>query len=227
MKERYSRNVSTITYEECLKLREKRVAVIGCGGLGGYIIEMLGRIGVGEIVCVDGDIFDQSNLNRQLFSDEESLGINKALKAKKRMKIVNSEIKVQDVQEMLCEENAHKVIGDVDVVVDALDSIQVRLMLQRKCEVLNIPLVHGAIAGWFGQVTTVMPGDNTLNFLYGKIKDNKGGEKELGNPSFTPAHIASLQVSEVIKVLLNKGKILRNKIMFIDMLNNDYEVVEF
>lgn len=81
---RYSRNIATLSIEENESLSKRKVCVIGCGGLGGYIIEMLGRLGVGHITAVDGDVFEESNLNRQILSDVEVLGVKKALIAQKR-----------------------------------------------------------------------------------------------------------------------------------------------
>ncbi|WBW99746.1 HesA/MoeB/ThiF family protein [Oceanirhabdus sp. W0125-5] len=223
---RYKRNMNTLTEEENKKLKDFKVCVIGCGGLGGYVIEMLGRLGIGHITCVDGDVFDESNLNRQILSDEISLGMSKAEKAAQRMKIVNSIIEVTSIDEMFTEINAVETLEGNHVVVDALDCIESRLLLQNVCEELKIPLIHGAIAGWYGQVSTILPGDRTLDFIYSRKKSSRGVEQELGNPSFTPAHIASLQVSEVVKLLLGRGEVLTKKIMFIDMLNNDYDIIE-
>lgn len=222
---RYARNISTLSIDENEKLKDYKVTVVGCGGLGGYVIEMLGRIGVGNIVAVDGDVFEESNLNRQILSDSNSFGVKKALRAKERMESVNPHVKVFAVSERLTELNGLEIIQDSDVVVDALDNIETRLILEDLCEKLNIPLVHGAIGGWYGQVTTVFPGDKTLSGFY-KDKILKGIEKRLGNPSFTPALVASIEVSEVIKLLIQRGENLRNKILVIDLLNQDYEVVE-
>ena len=218
--------MQTLSSEENDKLKNYKVCVIGCGGLGGYVIEMLGRIGVGYITAVDGDVFQESNLNRQILSDIHSLGKSKSIVAKKRMMNVNPLIEVNAINEFLTKENYPEILNGHDIIVDALDSIDARLMLQDACEELNIPLVSGAIAGWYGHVTTVYPGDKTLNIIYGK-KVGKGIEAKLGNPSFTPALVASIEVSEVIKVLIGRGELLRKRILFIDTLNQDYEVIEY
>lgn len=218
--------MQTLSSEENDKLKNYKVCVIGCGGLGGYVIEMLGRIGVGYITAVDGDVFQESNLNRQILSDIHSLGKSKSIVAKKRMMNVNPLIEINAINEFLTKENYFEILNGHDIIVDALDSIDARFMLQDACEELNIPLVSGAIAGWYGHVTTVYPGDKTLNIIYGK-KVGKGVEAKLGNPSFTPALVASIEVSEVIKVLIGRGELLRKRILFIDTLNQDYEVIEY
>ncbi|NFM79059.1 HesA/MoeB/ThiF family protein [Clostridium botulinum] len=221
---RYDRNIKTLSLEENEKLKDFKVCVIGCGGLGGYIIEMLGRIGVGHITAVDGDTFSESNLNRQIISSDLNLGKNKAIEAKKRMKVVNDLIYVNPITTFINKDNVLNILKEHDVVIDAVDNIETRFLLQESCEKLKIPFIHGAIAGWYGQVTTIFPGDRTLDIIY-KNKSKKGIEDVLGNPSFTPALVASIQVSEALKVLINRGEILRNKIFMIDLLYQDFYIL--
>lgn len=221
---RYSRNMNMLLPEENSSLSTFKVCVVGCGGLGGYIIEMLARLGIGHLTVVDGDVFDETNLNRQLLSDMNSLGKSKALVARDRVSNVNPLINVTAISERLTEKNGLEILAGHDVIVDALDSIDTRLLIQKQSEELNIPLVHGAIAGWYGQVTTILPGDRTLDLLYSN-SDIKGLEADLGNPSFTPALVASIEVSEVLKVLINKGELLRRKLLIINTLNQEYEVI--
>ncbi len=225
MKDRYNRNMNTLSPEENERLRSFKVCVVGCGGLGGYVIELLGRLGVGFITAVDGDVFDATNLNRQLLSSEELLGSSKAFAAPERMKKVNSDVTVHPIQVFVTEENCDEIISGHDIVVDALDNMTARRLLEQHCEKQNIPLIHGAIAGWYGQVSTIMPGDRTLQKIY-PPNENKGAETELGNPSFSPAMVASIEVAEAVKVLLGRGEILRNKLLTIDLLNQEYEIFD-
>lgn len=223
--DRYIKNMNMLTKDENEKLQDFKVCVVGCGGLGGYIIEMLSRLGIGHITGVDSDIFDETNLNRQLVSHTENIGNSKALEAQKRVNIVNPEITFHPICHGLTENNALDIIKGHDIVIDAVDKTSTRLIIQSTCKELNIPMVHGAIAGWYGQVCVVMPGDDTLSTIY-KSSDERGIETELGNPSFTPALIASIEVSEALKVLLKKGEIIRKKLLYIDLLNNNYNVFE-
>ncbi|WP_406542566.1 HesA/MoeB/ThiF family protein [Clostridium ljungdahlii] len=224
--ERYVRNMKTLSKEENDTLKNFKVCVVGCGGIGGYVIEMLGRIGIGSITAVDGDVFEESNLNRQILSSTDTIGFSKALEAKLRMEKVNPLIEVKALEKMLTEDNTCNILNNNDVVVDALDSIPARLLLQRSCKKLNIPMVHGAIAGWYAQITTIFPGDDTLNKIYNVNKQtSKGIEKEMGNPSFTPALAASIEVSEVIKILLGRGELLRKKMVFIHLLSTEYDII--
>ncbi len=205
------------------KLSQKRAAVIGCGGLGGYAIEMLARAGVGYIIVCDGDVFDETNLNRQILCTENNLGKSKAEAAAERINAINSEVKSEPFSCNLTEENASEIMGGCDVVIDALDSVCGKMMLQKVCRMYDIPMVHGAIGGWFGQVTTIFPGNDTLRLIY---EEDAEVSQEFGNPSFTPAVVASIQVSEAIKVMLGSENVLMRKLLFVDLMTNDFQIVE-
>ena len=220
---RYDRNIGTITIEEQRLLNTKSVCVVGCGGLGGGVIENLTRMGVGELTVVDGDSFDVSNLNRQVLSNQENIGKSKALEAIEQMSKINSEITLIAIEDLLNKENAGSIIDGCDVVVDALDNVDARLALEDACAAERVPLVHGAISGWNGQVGVVMPGSGILHQIYESgLQDNTPT-----NPSFTPAVISALQASETIKVLLGREEILRNKLLMVDLLEHEYEVIDF
>lgn len=221
--ERYIRNVPALTQTENEGLRRNKVCVVGCGGLGGYIIELLGRLGIGSITVVDGDIFEESNLNRQILSDINSIGKSKALSAAERMKKVNPAINITPIAKRLSLENSKEILCGHNIVMDALDNIESRLILQDTCSELLIPMVHGAISGWFGQVATIFPSDKTLSKIY-KSKENE--LPSLGAPSFAPALVASIQCSEAVKVLINRGDVIRNAVLFIDLINNTFKTVK-
>jgi molybdopterin-synthase adenylyltransferase len=221
---RYQRNRKTISVAEQMRIFGAHVAVIGCGGLGGYVIEELARLGVGRITAVDPDVFEEHNLNRQLYSTPASLGKPKVDAAYKRVNEINPAVTMYPHKCAFSKLNGFDMLNNVDVVVDALDSISVRLELAEISAELNAPLVHGAIGGWYGQVATQFPGENTLKKIYNRAVDGKGVEKGLGNPSFTPAVIASLQVAEVCKILIGQGKPLSNRKLHINLL--DMEIIE-
>ncbi len=219
---RYQRNRQTISQAGQRELFRSQVAVIGCGGLGCYIVEELARLGVGRIVVIDPDTFEEHNLNRQLFSSPWQMGEIKVSAAVRRVADINPAVTVVAHQDALSRENGVELLSGSRVAVDALDSIGVRLQLADVCTLLEIPLVHGAIAGWFGQVTTRFPGEETLSNMYGSDKSAKGVESSLGNPSFTPALVASLEVAEVCKLLLGQGRSLRGRQLMIDLLSMDF-----
>lgn len=222
---RYDRNQHTLSKEECLLLQNSRVIVVGCGGLGGHIIEHLGRLGVGMITAVDNDVFDQTNLNRQFLSTEELIGKPKAEAAVKRIEAVNSEIKIKGIVCRMTRENSQELLRGHHIAIDALDNVESRLILEEACQSLGIPLIHGAIGGWYGQVAVVMPGMPLLSKLYGESQE-EGLEEDMGNPSFTPGVIAGIQVTECVKVLLNKEGTLKGYILTVDLENLEFDILE-
>lgn len=233
---RYLRNGIFSDMDQAM-LKKKKVAVIGCGGLGGYVIEMLARLGIGHLVLCDGDVFDESNLNRQLMSTEANIGKGKAHEAAKRVGSINSSVCVTVRDEKLTGQNGRGIIYGCDLVIDALDTPRDKVLLEALCDELEIPLVHGAISGWFGQVAVVFPGDEILYRFY-ECRDERDDEEfdglyefydsseEYGNPAFTPALVSSIQVSEAVKLLLNTGDHMAGYMTLVDLYYNETQIVE-
>lgn len=218
---RYSRNYQSISLEEQKRLGASKVVIIGCGGLGGHIAEQLARLGVGSLTLIDGDRIEASNLNRQIMTTEENIGRIKVEAAQERLKLVNSGIKVRAISEWFTEENGKEWLQGADLVWDALDSREARVMLERACHELNIPLVYASIAGWFGLFGVSCPGDFSVRRLFGQ--GQTGVEKTLGNPAFIPAVLASLAVAEGLKVLLGRPLSLRKAWCQVDLLEMEFE----
>jgi len=220
---RHIRSLDTVTAAELALVGTKTVGVVGAGGLGGYVIEMLARFGVGTLKIIDGDVFDESNLNRQLLSTEANLGKVKVDAAALRVITINSNVQTETFYEVFNSENAETFLHDVDVAVDCLDNVTARLLLERRCAAHNIPLVHGAVGAWSGQVMTVLPGDDALRKLYG---DEMLPASSQTAASFIPATIASYQVAECIKLLIGRGELLRHRMMYFDLLHNNNFIVD-
>ncbi len=227
----YLRNRDIISIDEQLKLSESTVSVIGAGGLGGYVVMLLARIGIGRLIVVDYDTFDETNLNRQVFSTVSSLGLPKPDETRLAVNLVNPAVEIIPYNEKLDKNNAYEIIKDADVVVDALDNIEDRLTLASAVKKLGIPMVHGAVVGFDGHVMTIFPEDMDLEKLY--VTKNPGEkapkqmEKILGVPSITPCIIGGLEAMEVIKILLKRGKSLRNKMAYIDLENFRFDLFQF
>ena len=222
---RYQRNQQMIPTAQQLTLFQSKVAVVGCGGLGGYILEELARLGVGQIVAIDPDVFEEHNLNRQLLSSIQLLGTSKANAAEKRIAKINPAVKVRAVNVAFTCENGSDLLDGAVLAIDAVDNIPARLDLAEICNQLKIPLVHGAIAGWYAQVMTVCPGDGSMQKLYANWTEGKGIEAGLGNPSFTPAVAASLQVAEACKLLLGQGRPLRKTMLSVNLLDMQFDEI--
>ena len=213
---RYIRNQSTISSSSQLKLLDSHVAIIGCGGLGGHIAEILTRIGIGELSLFDFDIFEEHNLNRQNFSNIHSLGKEKVLIVQQELEKINPAITINSFIKKFNPFKDFSTIKNVDVVVDALDNPQTKLDLAKICKDNDVDFIHGAIAGMNGQFSTC----NTLENLY---RDGSSGiEKNIGNPSFSVTFAASIQSAEVIKTILNIGENLEDKLLITNLLENEF-----
>jgi molybdopterin/thiamine biosynthesis adenylyltransferase len=224
--QRYLRNYGTLGIKGQLVLARSHAAVIGLGGLGGYLVEALARMGLGRLTLVDGDLFFDHNLNRQLLSGEALLGTPKAHAAAERVRQINGAVEVAAHAVYADKENLDELLVGVDVVLDALDRLPIRLTLQDAAARLGIPMVHGAIAGTMGQVMTILPGDSGLKALYGKgPTPDRGAEAELGTPAPSPMMVAAWQVHEAVKLLTGEGELLRGRMLLMDAYSNDVRVL--
>jgi len=169
-------------------------------GSGGHVQEILARLGVGMLKVVVPDVFEEHNLNRQILCTFSNLGLPKVDAAAVRGGQINPAVRILPVQKELDRSNGRDILQGMDVVVDGLDNIPSRRVLLDLCQELSLPLVHGS------------------------LKNERGIEQALGNPPFTPAVVAALQAAEVCKILLKEGTLLRNRILFVNLL--DMEMVK-
>lgn len=224
MDERYLRNIPSLSAEEQTALSHKRVLLAGCGGLGGYLLEYLARMGVGAVTVVDGDHFEHSNLNRQLLSSPALLGAGKAAAAKARVGEINPGVAVTAAEEFLTAENAPALLRGCDIALDALDSAAARLVLADACAGAGVPLVHGAVHGWSFQVAAVPPGSGLLHRLY-------AGAAEVSSPegkttlSFVPAACAAVQTAQAVCLLTGRSASLAGKLLIADLETAEQEIV--
>lgn len=197
VKERHSRNIPALSAEDMDRLAGSRVLVAGCGGLGGNVTESLARIGIGSLTLADGDSFVESNLNRQILCTPEDIGRNKADKAAEHVRQIDPAISVKAVCEYLTKENAPALMADADIMIDCLDSVEARLMLEDAASEAGLFMVHGAIKGWDFQVMLVPPGSGLLHELYA----DAGEDTEKTSLPMTPAACAAMEVSLAVRYL--------------------------
>ncbi|MDO8303097.1 MAG: ThiF family adenylyltransferase [Sedimentisphaerales bacterium] len=221
---RYQRNIGSIGITGQKKLLESKIIIIGLGGLGGYVAEELARLGAGRIIGVDPGAFDQTNLNRQLFSDESNINKKKIDLAGKRLKKINQGVDFKGFA-ISFDKLPDRIWHNTDVVFDCLDNIADRFVLADKCSQTKIPLVHGAIAGWYGQVAVIWPKTAMLEKIY--RNRTFGIEKNMGNPPFTAAVAASLMAAESIKILIGKILEKKQKLLFFDLLEGEWQTIRF
>ena len=217
MLDRYSRMLGALSEREMEALRTKSVFIAGCGGLGGYLLEYLTRLGVGRIRIADGDVFEASNLNRQLLSEPERIGTKKVDAAAERARRINPNVIFEAVPQYLTAENAAELLKGCDLALDALDNSDARRVLRAGCSRAGIPWIHGAIQGWVSQAAVSMPGDNLYEALY----PSDGAESKASLP-FTPALCAAMQASLCTQLLTGRT-VESGRVWCFDLLNMELE----
>jgi len=222
---RYEKNLGAFSREELVLLRGKSACVVGCGGLGGHAAMTLARFGIGRLTLIDGDVFETGNLNRQVFCTEDNLGRSKAVEAKEALFRINSQISISAQNTMLTEENAIGLLSGHDIALDCLDNLPARLLMESECGKTGIPLVHGAVTDFYGQVCSVFPGDNILHAIYTE-NHRESKDASFGAPPFSPQLVAAIQCGEALKILAGKGAVLRKQLLTIDLLSNSFEIFE-
>jgi len=225
--ERYARNMKTFSLQDQIKLLGSRVSIVGLGGLGGGVTEILARIGIGKLNLIDGDTFEDSNLNRQFLSTCDLLAAPKARAAFERVRQINPSLEVIQHTGFLTEENSVELLADSDLVVDCLDNLKTRFELELACKRIQSPLVSAAIAGSSGQVTTIFPEDNGFRLIYGDPERAplKGAETALGTVPYSVTAVAALECAEVVKILLKRGTPLRNRLLIADLMDGTFDIV--
>ena len=225
--ERYVRNMKTFSPQDQVALLKARVSVVGLGGLGGAVVEVLARMGIGILNLIDGDTFEDSNLNRQFLSTPSLLTKSKAEAAVQRIKKINASLEINAHPQFLNAQNGEDLLNQSDVVIDCLDNVRTRFVLEGSCKQIGVPLVSAAVAGSSGQVTTIFPDDQGLKLIYGE-QDNapsKGAEATLGTVPYSVALLAALECAEVVKIIQNKGSLLRNKLLVVDLNEIVFDIV--
>lgn len=225
--ERYARNLRTFAPADQAVLLNSRAGVVGLGGLGGTVAEILARMGVGRLTLIDGDRFEDSNLNRQLLSSSANPGRPKAEAASERVAQINPSVDATVHACFLTEENAVELLAGCDVVVDCLDNLRTRFEVEDACRRMGCPMVSAAVAGTSGHVTTIFPPDRGLRLVYGDPRDLplKGAETALGTLAYAVVFLASLECAEVAKILLGKGRPLRDKLLVADLTEGIIDVM--
>ena len=222
----FQRNIGVAGVAGQIKLLETRALVLGLGGLGGHVVEQLARMGVGDITGVDPDVFDESNLNRQTLSRRDNLGAPKAQAAEARVRRINSALAFRGLR-MTHDQIPASLWAQTDLVFDCLDNVPDRLHVANLCNQADKVLIHGAIAGWYGQAAVVRPGSNLLGRIYPDGLDaDQTLEKELGTPAFTAALVAAFMVSLGMKVVLGKA-LKADAVYYFDLLESSSSTVEF
>ena len=223
---RYAKNFRALTLAEQRKLCESRVLICGCGGVGGVLINLLSRAGVGTLRLVDGSTFAPSNLNRQWFCDTHALSRPKAEVANERIRAINPLIEVEAFSTRMDGDNAGDLIRGMDLVVDALDDLPVRFLLAEAAKHAKIPFIHAAATGWWGQISTFLPVSFfDLHDVYGQETEQDPAVEMMGALGPAPAVIGSLVAFEAIRLLSGRNSAYADQLLYLDGESGRMDVV--
>lgn len=225
----YSRQIvfSDIGYEGQIRLKNAKVCIVGLGGLGSPAALQLAAMGVGHIRLVDHDVVETSNLQRQHIYSVKYLGYPKVEVAAKRLKELNPNIDVEPLPLSLGYHNADEIIGGMDVVIDGLDRMAPRYAVNRACQKLRVPYVYGAAIMTFGNVSTIIPGETPC------LECFQGGIDEAALPTCATVGVhpsilnivASIEVSEAVRIILGKKPLLAGKLLYCDINEMSFESI--
>ena len=201
------------------KLKEAEVFIAGGGGLGSPAAIYLAAAGIGRIRLVDHDRVELSNLNRQVLHGDADIGRKKVDSAAERLKKLNRWVTIDTIAETITEDNVSRLVAGFDLIVDAMDNLPTRYLLNKTAIEENIPFFHGAVYGFEGRAMTIIPGKSACLWCLYQGRVTKGKFPVIG---VAPAVIGSIQATEVIKYLTGIGELLTNRLLVYDGLNLEF-----
>jgi len=223
---RYARNFHALKLAEQRRICESRVLVCGCGGLGGVLINLLARAGVGTLRLVDGGVFAPSHLNRQWFCDTLELSRLKAEVTGARVRAINPLIEVEVFPTLMDENNAESFVKGMDLVIDALDNLAGRFLLAETTKRMRVPFIYAAAVGWWGQVSTFLPESFLdMHSVYGHGEEQDQPDDVMGVLGPTPAVIGGLAAFEAIRLLSGRNSAYADQLCYLDGESGRLDVI--
>jgi len=219
--QRYDRQIliKEIGEEGQEKLKRAKVLVAGAGGLGSPICLYLAAAGIGMIRIVDHDTIDLSNLNRQILHGTADIGLPKVDSAKDKLALLNAAVKIEAISVAITEDNINRLIKGCDLMVDALDNLPTRYILNKAAIEKGLPFFHGAVRGLEGRAMTIIPGKTPcLRCMY----HGDAPKEKFPVIGVTPAVIGSIQATEVIKYLVGMGDLLTGRLLIYDGMSMEF-----
>jgi len=221
-RERYKRQMMLFGDEGQERLKKAHIFIAGAGGLGSPVSLYLAVAGIGTLTVVDRDVVDQSNLNRQILHNDHDIGRKKTVSAEEKLHAINPDITIRVIDATIEEKNAEKLVGKADGIVDAMDNYPARYILNDIAIRRKIPLFHGAICGFYGQATTVIPGKTAC---FACIFQKAPPKEVFPVVGVTPGIIGMVQATEVLKYLLKRGELLTNRLFIWDGMQAQAEEI--
>ncbi len=231
MNDRYARQrvLPEIGSEGQEQLLNASIVVIGCGALGSVQTQLLARAGVGRIRIVDRDVLELNNLQRQVTFDEDDVaaGLPKAEAAMRKLRKINSSIEIEGLVEDVTPRNIEGLITDADLVLDGTDNIETRYLINDACVKHRKPWIYGGVIGTTGMTMPVLPNEGPCIrciFPESPPPGNLPTCDTVGVLNTTPAMVASIQVTEAIKLIVGNG-VREYRLLNIDLWTGSYRFI--
>jgi molybdopterin/thiamine biosynthesis adenylyltransferase len=211
-------------------INKTKVLIVGAGGLGSPVAYALAAAGIGKLGFIDSDVVEISNLNRQILHATSRMGLPKVDSAEAFIKKLNPDVEVVTYNTRFSEENAQKLVDEYDLVVDAVDNLASRYVLNKACQAAKKPFIEAGVLRFYGQCMTFIPGCSPC---YSCVYPNEESMTntmtcaEAGVLGVMPGLIGFLQAAEAIKVITNKGSTLDGKLLFFDALDSEFLIFNF
>ena len=216
--ERYDRQIIMrgIGEEGQEKLKRAKIVIAGSGGLGSPVATYLAAAGVGTLRIIDHDKVELSNLNRQILHWDKDIGTDKVVSAREKLTSLNNNVQIEAINDTIDESNVLSLVKGFDVIIDAMDNLETRFLLNSTAIELNIPFIHGAIYGFEGRATTIIPGKTAcLRCIYQGIAP----KEKFPVIGVVPGIIGCIEASEALKYLLHIGTLLSNRLLMFNGLS--------
>jgi molybdopterin-synthase adenylyltransferase len=228
--QRYSRQImlEEIGFVGMEKLRSAKICVVGVGGIGNPIVTQLAAMGVGKLKIVDRDVVEISNLHRQHLYNEADIGKVKVEVAAERLKKINHHVQIEAVPLSITKYTAESIVKEMDIIIDALDTVDARYALNDACIKYNIPFIYAGALGMLGSVCTILPNKSAcLRCMFPAL-----AEEDMPTCSTEGVHpsilylVAGIQVSEAVKIVTGQQPTLVNKLLYIDLNELSFDKIE-
>jgi adenylyltransferase/sulfurtransferase len=220
--ERYTRQIPLFGEEGQERLKESVIFIAGAGGLGSPVALYLAAAGVGRLLIADDDAVDLTNLNRQILHGGRSVGERKTKSAARRLSDLNADIEITVIDRRIDEESISGMVDGADGIIDAMDTFEVRYLLNKAAHEEGIPLFHGGIRGFYGQATTIIPKETAcLSCIF----PHPPPKEVIPVIGATAGVIGSVQANEVLKYLLGMGELLTNRLLLWDGMRSEIDTI--
>lgn len=228
--QRYSRQImlEEIGFVGMEKLRDAKVCVVGIGGIGNPVLTQLAAMGVGKLKIVDRDVVEISNLHRQHLYNEDDIGKVKVEVAAERLKKINPHVEIEAIPLSITKYTAESIVNGMDIIIDALDSVDARYALNDACIKYNTPFIYAGALGMLGSVCTILPNKSAcLRCMFPAL-----AEEDMPTCSTEGVHpsilylVAGVQVSEAVKIVTGQHPTLVNKLLYIDLNELSFDKIQ-